>query len=121
MIFAPVLRHTAFVNPRVADQALQRFLHSAVQAPTQVRQDEQSITLELDVPGLSREQLTITIEDNQVRVASIEGAPRQVQRAWEFAQEIDASGSSARLENGVLTLTLAKAQPQSRATTLTIQ
>ena len=128
MIFAPVIRRTtAFAAPRAADLALQRFLGSALHASAsampgvQLTQDAQAITVQLDVPGLSREQLDITIDGSQVRVASADGAPRRVQRAWEFAQEIDAAASSARLENGVLTLVLAKVQPESRAVTLTIQ
>ena len=43
-----------------------------------------------------------------------------MQRAWELAADIDAANSSAKLENGVLTLTLAKVEPASKATTLTI-
>ena len=50
----------------------------------------------------------------------MEGAPRKVQRAWELPTEIDASASTAKLENGVLTLTLVRLEPVSKATTLTI-
>lgn len=133
MIFAPVIRRAAFnANPRAADLALQRFLMNSLgglgaTAATQpatagctVTQDERSTTLQLDVPGLSREQLNITIEGNVVKLQSTEGAPRQVQRAWELAQEIDAAASTAKLENGVLTLTLVRVEPVSKATALTI-
>ena len=124
MLFTPVIRRAAFQSPRAADLSLQRFLQSTLAAPpqpgTQVSQDDKTVTLQLDVPGLSREQLSITIEGHQVRLASVEGAPRQVQRAWELADEIDAAGSSAKLENGVLTLVLAKVVPVSRAQQLTI-
>lgn len=124
MLFTPVIRRAAFQSPRAADLSLQRFLQSTLAAPQQpgiqVSQDDKTVTLQLDVPGLSREQLSITIEGHQVRLASVEGAPRQVQRAWELADEIDAAGSSAKLENGVLTLVLAKVVPVSRAQQLTI-
>lgn len=127
MIFAPVIRRAAFAAPRSADLAVQRFLNSTLAAPAaaatpgyNVQQDDKSVTLQLDVPGLSREQLQVTLEANQVRVASVEGAPRQVQRAWELADEIDPAASSAKLENGVLTLVLAKVVPTSRATQLAI-
>lgn len=124
MIFAPVVRRASFHPARQADQALQRFLHTALATPAsagvQVSQDDKSVTLQIDVPGLAREQLSITIEGNQVRLASVEGAPRQMQRAWELADEIDAAASSAKLENGVLTLVLAKVVPVSRATQLAI-
>ncbi len=126
MIFAPTLRRASFVHaPHASDAALQRFLLSAAQgtparAPVQVQDDEKATTLQLDVPGLSREQLAITIDGAQVQLKSIEGAPRQVQRSWELPSEIDAAASSAKLENGVLTLVLAKLQPESRATQLAI-
>ena len=91
MIFAPVIRRAAYA-----------------QAP-------RSADLAL------QRFLQISIEGNVVRLHSVEGAPRQVQRAWELAADIDAAHSSAKLENGVLTLTLAKVEPASKATTLTIQ
>ena len=129
MIFAPVIRRAAYAQaPRSADLALQRFLMGAVAAPATahsagctVTQGEKSTTLQLDVPGLARDQLSISIEGNVVRLASVEGAPRQVQRAWELAEEIDAGASSAKLENGVLTLVLARLEPISKATVLPIQ
>lgn len=129
MIFAPVIRRAAYAQaPRSADLALQRFLMGTLAQPTAARsagcavtQDEKATTLQLDVPGLSREQLQISIDGNVVRLQSVEGAPRQVQRAWELAAEIDAANSTAKLENGVLTLTLAKVEPASKATTLPIQ
>ena len=123
MIFAPVIRRAAYAQaPRSADLALQRFLLGAASsAGCSVTQDENTTTLQLDVPGLTRDQLSISIEGNQVRLTSVEGAPRQVQRAWELAADIDAAASSAKLENGVLTLTLARVAPESKATTLTIQ
>lgn len=134
MIFAPVIRRAAYAQaPRSADLALQRFLMGTMAAPTAgrsagsagsagctVTQDEKTTTLQLDVPGLTRDQLQISIEGNTVRLQSVEGAPRQVQRAWELADEVDATASNAKLENGVLTLTLARVEPTSKATTLTI-
>lgn len=128
MIFAPMIRRAAYAqSPRSADLALQRFLMGTMAEPTAtqsagctVTQDEKTTTLQLDVPGLAREQLQISIEGNTVRLQSVEGAPRQVQRAWELADEVDATASSAKLEHGVLTLTLARLEPVSKATTLAI-
>ena len=132
MIFAPVIRRAAYTNaPRSADEALQRFLTGTLAQPTVARatsaagctitQDEKTTTLQLDVPGLAREQLQLTIEGNIVRLQSVEGAPRQVQRAWELADEVDAGASHAKLEHGVLTLTLARLEPASKATALAIE
>ena len=126
MIFAPVMSRSAFASPRAADLALQRFLQDTlgasapVQQQVQVSRDEAATTLSLDVPGLAREQLKLAIEGAVVKLESVEGAARQVKRAWELDHEIDAGNSKAKLENGVLTLTLAKLAPQSKATELAI-
>ena len=125
MIFAPVIhRHAAFGIPRVSDASLQRFLqntlHSATPDDVQVSHDDKGVTLQLDVPGLSREQLQIRIEGKQVHVSNVEGAPRNVRRSWELAEDIDASASSAKLENGVLTLQLAKLAPVDKSVPLPI-
>ena len=129
MIFAPVIRRAAYAQaPRSADMALQRFLMGTLAEPAAARaagctlsQDEKSITLQLDVPGLARDQLQISIEGAVVRLQSVEGAPRQVQRAWELGDDIDAANSTAKLEHGVLTLNLVRQAPVSKATALTIQ
>ena len=127
MIFAPVMSRNTFVSHRAADLALQRFLQgtlgasSPVQQQVQVSRDDKATTLTLDVPGLAREQLKLSIEGAIVKLESVEGAPRQVKRAWELDHEIDATASKAKLENGVLTLTLAKLEPQIKSTELTIE
>ncbi|CAM4388601.1 MAG: Hsp20/alpha crystallin family protein [Comamonas sp.] len=127
MIFAPVLSRNAFTSPRAADLALQRFLQGTLGtpapavAPVQVNRDEKATTLSLDVPGLSREQLSLAIEGSTVKLENVEGAPRLVKCAWDLGHEIDISASKAKLENGVLTLTLAKLEPVSKATVLAIE
>lgn len=93
---------------------------SRSQRPSAVEQDEQSFTLSFDVPGVSREQLVVGIEGNVVRLSSAEGAPRSYQFACELPQDIDAGQSAAKLENGVLTLKLAKVAPVNRVTELVI-
>jgi len=85
-----------------------------------VEQDEQSYTLSFDVPGVSREQLNIGIEGSIVRIATKEGAPRQYKQTYELPQDIDVATSEAKLENGVLTLKLAKLVPASKVTELVI-
>ena len=119
------LRRAAYVP---AMHALDRLLDQALSAPgvasatcqAQARTDESGWTLSLDVPGVSKEQLTIGIEGQVVRIESLADAPRQYRHAYELPQDIDASSSVAKLENGVLTLTLAKKQPVDTTTRLTI-
>ena len=86
-----------------------------------VEDGDKAYSLQLDVPGLAKEQLEIGIEADVVRVTSKADAARTVKAAWRFPLEIDVTASAAKLENGVLTLTLAKKVPVSNVATLTIQ
>ena len=122
----PQVRRQTYAN---AGQSLERFMGEALrasrhQAAAQTgtfTQDETSFTLSFDVPGIAKDQLAITIEGAVVRIASKEGAPRSYRAAYELPQEIDTTGSEAKLENGVLTLKLAKLVPVDKSTELSIQ
>jgi HSP20 family molecular chaperone IbpA len=107
-----------------ADRSLERFLTETQLASRQksctVVQDDKSFTLTFDVPGIAKDQLNIGIEGSIVRIETKEGAQRQYKQAYELPQDIDATSSEAKLENGVLTLKLGKQVPVSRVTQLTI-
>ena len=94
---------------------------TGVAQPAAVQDLEKSYSLQLDVPGLAKEQLDIGIEGDVVRVSSKADAARSVKAAWRFPLEIDVAGSSARLENGVLTLSLGKKVPVSNISQLAIE
>ncbi len=126
MFFAPTMHSGTFVpTPQSGDAALERFLLTAVlqaraQLALNVQDSEHATTLQLDVPGLAREQISIYLEDSQVRLQSVEGAPRLLKRGWELPHETNPVTSSAKLENGVLTLVLDKRVPVSKAVSLSI-
>ena len=81
-------------------------------------QDDKNYTFAFDVPGISKEHLSIGIEGNIVRLESKPDAPRRYKAAYELPQDIDVSASEAKLENGVLTLKLAK--KEANVTQLTV-
>ena len=114
-------RHPAY---SAAGRSLERFLSEAQgtsrQSACATEQDEKFYTLRFDVPGIAKDQLNISIEGAIVRIESKEGATRQYKSAYELPQDIDAASSEAKLENGVLTLKLAKHLPVNRVTALTI-
>ena len=126
----PQIRRQAYVN---AGQSLERFMGDALrtsrqqataQTATQTAtftHDESSFSLIFDVPGIAKDQLAIAIEGAVVRITSKEAAPRKYRAAYELPQEIDPALSEAKLENGVLTLKLAKLTPVDKATELAIQ
>jgi len=128
MLFAPLAPLGSYARAgsrRPSLQSFERFLDEVRRTPAQagqsVQQDEKAYTLRFDMPGISREQLQIQIEDAVVRIETVADAPRQYRGAYEMPQAIDAASSTATLEHGVLTLHLVKLQPVSRAVNLTVQ
>lgn len=118
-------RHSpALINNGALDKFLDDTLASLSGARANpaatVEDGEKAYSLQLDVPGLAKEQLDIGIEGDVVRISSKAEAPRSVKAAWRFPLEIDTAASTAKLENGVLTLTLAKKIPVSKVTQLAI-
>jgi HSP20 family protein len=84
-------------------------------------QDDKSWTVTLDLPGVARDDLSIDIDGAVVRIQTKAEAKRQYKAAYELPQEIDVDATSAKLENGVLTLTLAKKQPVNTARTIEVK
>jgi HSP20 family protein len=126
MFFAPVVR-TRAVSPayRSFDRSFERFVNDAFFASTttgfNVEQDDKSWTVTLDLPGVARDDLSINIEGAIVRIETKAEAKRQFKAAYELPQDIDAEATSAKLENGVLTLALAKKQPVSNVRTIEVK
>ena len=120
MLFAPALR-----TSRAFDRGFERFLNDAMLQPAargvKVEQNDDAWTLSLDVPGVAREQLSIDVDGAVVSVRTVEGAPRQYQAAYEFPAEIDTEATSARLEHGVLTLTVGKKKPVVTSRQISVQ
>ncbi len=124
----PARSSTRHTSPLVSQGALDRFLNDTLNSLSGVRttqsatveDSENAYSLQLDVPGLAKEQLDIGIEGDVVRINSKADATRAVKAAYRFPVEIDAAGSTAKLENGVLTLTLGKKIPVSTVTPLAI-
>ena len=119
------VRRAAYVPPlRVLDRLLEPMLSAPAFATpacrADVRSDESGWTLALDVPGVSKEQLNIGIEGQVVRIETLADAPRHYHHAFELPQDIDVDSSVAKLEHGVLTLTLARKKPVDTSTRITI-
>jgi HSP20 family protein len=125
MYFAPALRTRSYAPARGFDRNFERFLSDAFFAQSQgalkVEQSDEAWTLSLDVPGVAREQLTLEVDGTVVRLATVADAPRQFKAAYELPAEIDADTTSAKLEHGVLTLTLGKKKPVVTTRTIAVQ
>ena len=122
---------------RVADDSFDRFFGNAVAAARarspalDVSETDTAYTVSFDVPGVTREQLKVSVEGRRVSIDTVDAAkpieaaadapkvdaPRSLYRERSVARyarivslpaEVDQSASQAKFENGVLTLTLAK-------------
>src|ERR1700736_3952420 len=79
--------------------------------------------LKVEMPGVNKEGLEISVENNELTILgrrslpAIEGTlihresrPENFRRAFELDPSIDTAKVSARIEQGILTLTLPKAE-----------
>jgi HSP20 family protein len=107
-------------SQRMLERALAEAGRMRQTSTATVEQEDAATTLIFDVPGVARDQLSIGIEGNVVRIQSLEGAPRSYKMAYELPQDIEVASSTAKLENGVLTVRLVKQVPVSRVTELAI-
>lgn len=91
--------------------------------PASVNETGDSYTLKLEMPGVGKDGLDIAIENNELSIVgrrsnhSIEGTPLHresrsynYRRTFEIDPSIDAGKISARITQGVVTLTLPKAE-----------
>jgi HSP20 family protein len=115
---------------RLLDESVER---SASRTPAlDVAETDAGYSLAFDVPGATREQLKVSVEGRRVSIETVDIAkpattdeqaketPRvlysernvaRYARTVSLPAEVDQASSSAKFENGVLTLTLAKKVP----------
>jgi len=84
---------------------------------------EDGYTLEVEMPGVTKEGLEISVENNELTIVgrrsrpSMEGKlihresrPENYRRTFELDRSIDADEISAKIDQGVVTLTLPKVE-----------
>ena len=143
MFLVPVSRRGSELS-RLFDETFDRFFSQAggpVFGPSapgttaspalDVTESERAWTVQMDLPGVAKEDVKVAIDGNQVsvqaplrqdgeraegdRIVYRERSAAAFARRFTLPAEIDQSQSSARLENGVLTLTLGKRSVQASA------
>lgn len=135
MFVVPVSRHASphasaisRSFDRLFDDSVERFFHSgsdAARSPAlDVAESDTAYTVKLDMPGVAKEDVKVSIDGRLVtvqaksaqdtekkdgdRIVYRERASSSYSRSFKLAQEVEQSTSAAKLENGVLSLTLAK-------------
>lgn len=141
----PTPRAAAAQFSRVIDRLLDDSLaRNNVRTPAlDVAETDAGYTVALEVPGVSREQLKVSVEGRRLALETLDFTPAVTEasadqlrvevprvlyrerstaryaRTVSLPTEVDQSTSTAKFENGVLTLTLAKKVP-SGATQISI-
>ena len=129
---APAIRWTPFAaNPRTHADFERAFAEAygekgdkkaVAELRADVRENATAYTVQFDVPGVAKEDITVDVDEKSVRVEAtfrreaVEGdaavlserADGSVSRAFRLSQAVDAELATARHEHGVLTLTLPK-------------
>ncbi|MFW5808783.1 MAG: Hsp20/alpha crystallin family protein [Spirochaetota bacterium] len=89
---------------------------------TDILEEESKYVLRSDIPGVDRDNLSVSVENNMLEIegrtsrelfdinANDESPEYAYRRTFRLNQEIDSSSISAHLENGVLTLELGKSE-----------
>ena len=103
--------------------AVQRRAEQFVTPVASVVEDGDAYLLKVEMPGVNKEGLEISVENNELTIigrrdsAQIEGTlihresrTEDFRRVFEFDPSIDTSKILARIDQGVLTLTLPKAE-----------
>lgn len=108
----------------------------APQIRMDVKEDDKSYTVHADIPGVSKEDIQVGIDGNQVsisaevkrrseqkegsRVLKTERFYGKAARSFSLASEVDAGGAQAKYADGVLELVLPK-KAASNTKQLTVQ
>jgi HSP20 family protein len=103
--------------------AVQRRAEQFVTPVASVAEDGDAYLLKVEMPGVNKEGLEISVENNELTLtgrrdlAQIEGTlihresrTEDFRRVFELDPSIDTSKISARIDQGVLTVTLPKAE-----------
>lgn len=142
MFLVPVSRRAPVLSRSFGslfdDAVFNRFLNSVTEfdpasvartPALDVAETERAYTVTLDLPGIQKSEVKITIDGRRVdleaqaakaieapkdgadRVVYTERSATRYARSFTLPVELDQAASEATLENGVLTLTLVKKQP----------
>jgi HSP20 family protein len=109
-------------------------------APDKIKLDisesDNAYTVTAEVPGVAKDDIHVSVDGNTITLrAEVRQHDRQekenavhseryygvISRSFQLPVDIDESQSSARSDNGVLTLTLAKKKPNNGSRRLTVE
>ena len=134
MLLVPSLLSSSRGLDAAINQLFDTPLADAARAPAlDVERTDSGYTVALDMPGVAKEDVKVTIDGKRVSVEASsqsqtasdgkrliyrERSNRRFARSFTLPEAVDQTASSAKLENGVLTLTLQRLAPSAQAITV---
>jgi HSP20 family protein len=112
---------SSLVNDFFNDEDMFSFSKFSNNLNTNIRENDTSYFLDIQVPGLSKEDITINLEDNMIKISSkkenIDENDRFYQKQFSVSSfeksftipdDVNEDDITAKVENGILTITLLK-------------
>ncbi len=86
---------------------------------SKIEENDKAYFIELDAPGLPKENLKISVENRHLLVEG-EHKGRGIRKLFSLPDDVSVEGIAAKLQDGVLTLALPKKE-QARPKQITVQ
>ena len=110
-------------QPKAQQQPNNESTQSYLNAVVNIFETKEGYTLEAEMPGVSKDGLEITLEGNEITITGHrhaaqlpgqvllrESSPADYRRVFELDPAIDTTKVAARMDQGLLTLTLPKSE-----------
>ena len=89
-----------------------------------VNTDDKQWNIEMPLPGISKDNLKVDVENNMLTIQATSTikskAVRNVKKSWYLDENIDISNITAKLDNGLLIITLPKNKPTKKSVAINI-
>jgi len=109
-------RNTIFANPllgnfsQILNQAFENLetFQTPCPADHQLYSTEDGWVLNIDAPGFAKEDLEIKYKDEALHIRNNADSPFELEKKFTLGKDVDIENVIAKLENGVLEITLPK-------------
>ena len=89
--------------------------------PMSYEDRDKDIVFTIDMPGVAKKDIDISIEDHSIKVTAQNGGARNYNYTRRFKPTVDESSAVATFKNGVLDITVMKVEEKEKGTKVNIK
>ena len=89
--------------------------------PMSYEDRDKDIVFTIDMPGVAKKDIDISIEDHSIKVTAQNGGARNYNYTRRFKPTVDESSAVATFKNGVLDITVLKVEEKEKGTKVNIK